>query len=73
MVVKAEVVVMEEVVVKEAVVRAVAAVVSQADPPRRGAKAGKCKPSAFFFPSTVNTLIVNILVNPFGTDLQYPR
>ena len=63
---------MEEVVVKEAVVRAVAAVVSQADPPRRGAKAGKCKPSAFF-PSTVNTLIVNILVNPFGTDLQYPR
>ena len=45
---KAEVVVMEEVVVKEAVVRAVAAVVSQADPPRRGAKAGKCKPSAFF-------------------------
>ena len=67
---KAEVVVMEEVVVKEAVVRAVAAVVSQADPPRRGAKAGKCKPSAFF---PVNTLIVNILVNPFGTDLQYPR
>ena len=62
---------MEEVVVKEAVVRAVAAVVSQADPPRRGAKAGKCKPSAFL--STVNTLIVNILVNPFGTDLQYPR
>ena len=48
MVVKAEVVVMEEEVVKEAVVRAVAAVVSQADPPRRGAKAGKCKPSAFF-------------------------
>ena len=49
MVVKAEVAVKEEEVVKEAVVRAVAAVVSQADPPRRGAKAGKCKPSAFFF------------------------
>ena len=46
--VKAEVVVKEEEVVKEAVVRAMAAVVSQADPPRRGAKAGKCKPSAFF-------------------------
>ena len=45
---KAEVVVKEEEVVKEAVVRAMAAVVSQADPPRRGAKAGKCKPSAFF-------------------------
>ena len=45
--VKAEVVVKEEEVVKEAVVRAMAAV-SQADPPRRGAKAGKCKPSAFF-------------------------
>ena len=35
---KAEVVVKEEEVVKEAVVRAMAAV-SQADPPRRGAKA----------------------------------
>ena len=45
---KAEVVVMEEEVVKEAVVRAMAAVVSQADPPRRGAKAGSYKPSAFF-------------------------